>query len=386
MLLKSISLQNFRSYTKSEFSLSKDTTLIVGPNTSGKTNLIEAIYILATGKSFRTSDEVGLIHFGEDLARASGTLTSEEPILVTSEVSRRDSSEVEFGETDKHLEGEKNSSETYETLEVLITLQAKKYLVNGVSKRRVDFAGNLKVVLFSPTNLDIVIGSPSHRREFLNEVLEQVDREYRIATTDYSKALRQRNALLENVQKTGIRNEKRFEYWDELLISTGQLITKKREEFIAFINSERKDVFNLQITYDKSVISKDRLLQYKDAEVGAGVTLVGPHRDDFLIRMYANGNSANESELKDVKVFGSRGQQRLVVLQLKLLQLSFMEKTIAERPLLLLDDIFSELDESHINHVLKLISSQQTIITTTHREFIPEKFEKEAKVIELKLS
>lgn len=369
MFLKSIHLQNFRSYTKSEFSFSKDTTIVVGPNTLGKTNLIEAIYLLATGKSFKTSNELGLIRFGEELARVSGQ--------ITSEVARRDSSEVE-------------------TLEVLINIQTKKYLVNGVSKRRVDFAGNLKVVLFSPTDLDIVIGSPIHRREFLDGVLEQVDREYRIATADYVRALRQRNALLENVQKTGIRNDKRFEYWDELLISTGQLITARREDFIAFINNEKKDVFDSQITYDKSVISVERLLQYRDAEAGAGVTLVGPHRDDFWIRMYANPStslrtsSANESELKDIKMFGSRGQQRLVVLQLKLLQLSFMEKEIGERPLLLLDDIFSELDERHIVHVLekarlaaRQTKGQQSIITTTHKEFIPEKFEKEAKIIEL---
>lgn len=351
MILRQLSLQNFRSYTKSEFAFNTKTTLIVGPNTSGKTNLIEAISLLALGKSFRTDKDFQIILFEENVCRVKG----------------------EVGETDS----------TY--LEVVMSLepQSKKYLVNKVLKRRSDFASHLPIVLFFPSDLDIVVGSPGLRRNFLDFVLEQVDREYRHALLTYSKGLRQRNALLERAKETGKRDEKNFEYWDNLLIENGDIITKKREEFIEFVNASKKDIFNLILEYDKSLISKERLLQYKDAEVGAGVTLVGPHRDDICIRMYPNKISPNESESKEIRYYGSRGQQRLTILQLKLLQIEFVEKKLGQRPLLLLDDIFSELDEGHINLVLELIGKQQTIITTTHKEFVPKSLFEKMEVIEI---
>ncbi len=339
MILENIALQNFRSYTKSNFSFSPGTTVIVGPNTSGKTNFIEAIYLLATGKSFRAEKDVELIRFGEELGRVKGKIDDTE-------------------------------------LEVVLTTQLKKYLVNGVAKRRVDFVGNLTAVLFSPADLEIIIDSPGIRRNFLDQAIIQVDREYRQAHLIYTKAIRQRNALLQKAKETGIRNQKMFDYWDNLVILHGQIITNKREEFIAFINKSKKYVFELFITYDKSVISKERLLQYKDAEVGAGVTLVGPHRDDFLVFMDAD---------KEVKSFGSRGQQRLAVLQLKLLEMQHIEETTGKKPLLLLDDIFSELDNGHIQMVSQMIGKNQTILTTTHKEFVGNKFLKEASMIELEL-
>lgn len=355
MYLQKINLQNFRSYKKSSFAFSKDTNIIVGPNTSGKTNIIEAIFMLSRAKSFRSDKDSDLISLGKSFARVLGQGDAKlEVVLSTGELSGG-----RF---------------------------IKKFLVNGVSKRRVDFCSNLKTVLFNPEDLEIIIGSPSLRRNFLDEVLEQVDREYAFASISYSKALRQRNALLDKTREAlrlrsgqaGARNERQFEYWDELLIKNGQIIAEKRKQFIEFINNGKKEIIDFTVYYDKSEISKARLLQYKDAEVGAGVTLVGPHRDDFLIQMHAN-----KSEQMNVKHFGSRGQQRLVILQLKLLQIVFMEKSLGHRPLLLLDDIFSELDESHIQLVLEKIGSHQIIITTTHEEFIPNEVQKKAEIIEL---
>lgn len=343
MILKHLSLQNFRSYSKSEFEFGLGLTFIVGPNTSGKTNLIEAIFLLSTGKSFRAENYTQMIGFGNDLARVKGGV----------------------GDTE---------------LEVVIANEQKKYMVNGVSKRRVDFVGHLPCVLFSPLDIDIIVDSPGLRRDFLDFVLEQVDREYRLALTSYTKGLRQRNALLEKTQETGVRNEKQFEYWDQILIENGQAIAKERGEFIEFVNASQKDIFDFVMFYDKSIISKERLLQYKDAELASGVTLVGPHRDDFSVSMFNNKRQVTH----DIKFFGSRGQQRLTILQLKLLQLLFIENKLKEHPILLLDDIFSELDEGHIKLVLEFIQDQQTIITTTHREFVPEKVLSKTSVIELK--
>jgi DNA replication and repair protein RecF len=363
-VLKSISLHNFRNYKKSEFSFEK-TTLIVGPNTSGKSNLVEGIYLLSTGKSFRTDKDAQMLKFTEEVGRVKGVIMT--PSASHSTVS---SDRIGSGQLDE--------------LEVLITngqvnggSQYKKFLVNGVAKRRVDFAGKLLAVLFSPQDLEIIIESPSLRRNFLDEVLEQVDRDYRVAIIAYVKALRQRNALLEMARETGQRNEKQMEYWDNLVIENGNILTAKREEFVNFINSSTKDIFDCVVEYDKSLVSKERLAQYEREEVAAGVTLVGPHRDDFSVLMF---NGADKTA-HNIKFYGSRGQQRLAILQLKILQLLYIEKQLGERPLLLLDDIFSELDEGHIQLILEEIGKQQTIITTTHEEFIPKKLLKSMKII-----
>jgi DNA replication and repair protein RecF len=201
------------------------------------------------------------------------------------------------------------------------------------------------------------------------------------------RALRQRNALLERAQESGIRDEKNFAYWDSLLITNGQVVASRREEFISFINQKRKALFEFQAAYDKSEISVERLAQYKQAERGAGVTLVGPHRDDFFLfvekpKRLAQGKPSS-SEPENVKYFASRGQQRLVVLELKLSQIAYIEKQTGERPVLLLDDIFSELDESYTEKVLEIVNGQQSVITTTDEEFVGDSVFNALRVIEL---
>lgn len=357
MFLKSLSLSNFRNYEKSDFKFSKDIVLIVGPNTAGKTNLAESIFYLSTGRGSKAEKDADLIRFGENIARISGELEDKTELSVV--VSR----DLPAGRQENH---------TRETIR-------KKYLVNGVGKSRAGFAGNLVCVLFSPEDLDIIIGGPNLRRRLLDNLLEQVDRDYRNAAIVYTKALRQRNALLDRTRESGVRQEKLFEYWDNLLIDNGSVITKKREEFVQFINNFSKDIFDFIVYYDKSVVSAARLLQYKDAEVGAGVTLVGPHRDDLSFSMFNN----TRQTMHDIKSFGSRGQQRLTILQMKIIELSFIEKIIGQKPILILDDIFSELDAGHIKLVLDMLSGQQSIVTTTHKEFVDPKILKNADVIEL---
>lgn len=350
MQLTHLSLQNFRSYAKSSFTFSQDLTVIVGPNTAGKTNLLEAITLLAKGKTNRAEKDTQAVRFDSEIARVKGIV---------------DVTDLEVVLTNGVVAG--------------VAAPLRRFLVNGVPKRRVDFASHFSVVSFAPADLDIVIGSPSQRRAFLDDALEQVDRQYRIAHITYTKALRQRNALLDRAKETGQRFEQQFAYWDELLITHGQYISQSRETLIDYINDAAKDVFSLRLTYDHSKISKERLLQYKTAEAGSGVTLVGPHRDDMLIDMSV------AKEWRNVKAFGSRGQQRLAILQLKMLQLAFMEEKNAQRPLLLLDDIFSELDSGHIALVQSLLDKQQTIMTTTHKEFLDKKILNVAGVVELEV-
>ncbi|HSW47627.1 MAG TPA: DNA replication and repair protein RecF [Candidatus Saccharimonadales bacterium] len=346
MLLKHLTLQNFRNYTKSEFGFNSKTTIIIGPNAIGKSNILEAIYLLSTGKSFRTDRDKQLLKFGQNNCRIKGFLDDElEVVLVESATG----------------------------------FLQKKYLINGVSKRRADFAVKMPVVLFTPLDLDLVAGQPGVRRRFLDEVLMQTDSEYHQSLISYTKALRQRNALLEQVQETGSRDEERFSYWDDLLIKNGQSLSKKRAGLIEYINNRKKEIYDFDLEYDKSEISKDRLMQYKNAEVGAGVTLVGPHRDDVMI---TSQNKISKT-IDEVRYFGSRGQQRLVSLELKLAQIALIKEKTENEPLLLLDDVFSELDATNIGHVLNLMDIYQTIATTTHEEFIGKRDLKNTTVIEL---
>ncbi len=352
MLLEKLALQNFRSYPQKVFEFTTPITVIVGPNTAGKTNLVESIMLLALGKSFRAEKETEIIRFEQEVAWIKALV---------------------------------NHNSQIDTLEIMVANGTatggrftKKYLVNGVSRTRSNFIGFLPVVLFRPEELDIIVDGPSMRRNFLDDILEQADKNYRIAKGVYEKALRQRNALLDLAKETGMRREEQFQYWDNLLIANGNYLTQKRESFISFINNAKKDIIDFMITYDESTISQERLLQYKDAEIHAGMTLVGPQRDDFYIEM-----KDSIGRWHNVQHYGSRGQQRLVILQLKMLHINYTETVLSQKPLLVLDDIFSELDERHIQLVMKRIIGQQVIMTTTHKEFINMKILGECSVIEL---
>jgi len=348
MILKRLFLQNFRNYKKADFKFDNEVTIVVGKNASGKSNMVEGIFFLAMGKGRRAESDKYAVHFGENFCRLKGEL------------------DVEGEELQVLMEG--GSSDRLR----------KRFLVNGVGKRRVDFAGRLSVVLFTPVDIEIVIGQPGGRRRFLDEILEQVDYEYRQAVTMYGKVLRQRNALLERAREAGVKNRKLFDYWDELLIRNGKLITERRGDFIEYVNGLKKELFDFRLVYDKSEVSVERLRQYDQAEVGAGVTLVGPHRDDIKFSIFpvewdpaSQGNFQFSNNEQEVRSFASRGQQRLVVLELKLAQILFMRDRLGVPPLLLLDDIFSELDEDHIGHVLERVKRHQVIITTTHEDFVP---------------
>lgn len=353
MTLHHLQLQNFRNFSKKELKFSPDTTLTIGPNTSGKTNILEAIFLLATGKSFRAGVEKEMISSGKELAR---------------------------------IKGEIKDKEGKETLEIVLTIgqvageraAKKRYLINGVGKRMMDFVGKLRCVLFGPEDLEIIVNSPSIRRDYLNSVLEQVDRDYRRASLSYQKGLRQRNKLLEQIREEGRPRSVLF-FWDKLLVENGEIITQKRKEFIEFINEQPELFGKMRLNYDKSIISPERLARYEKQEIVAGVTLVGPHRDDFVV-----GIMNQKSRIRNLHIYGSRGEQRVAVFSLKLAELEFMAEKTEERPVLLLDDIFSELDHAYRKRLLEVIPKQQTIITTTDIHLVEPAYRKKIKIIELK--
>src|SRR3990167_4905077 len=187
MLLQSLSLQNFRSYAKATFDFPSNTTVIIGPNTAGKSNLMEAIFLLASGKSFRAEKKEMLIKFGREMARVKGKISQS---VILSEAKDLDSSAPPQNDIDLAV---MLTSGLVQAIKTPVT----RFLVNDVPKRRVDFAGILPAVLFAPSDLEVIIDGPSLRREFLNDVLEQVSLSYRQALVQYEKGLRQRNALLE---------------------------------------------------------------------------------------------------------------------------------------------------------------------------------------------
>jgi DNA replication and repair protein RecF len=324
MILTSLQLQNFRSYKKRSFAFDEATTLIIGNNGAGKSNLLEAVFLLATGKSFRARLDEEMILYGQNWGWATG-LVDEDKLAV-------------------------------------FLSRPKRFFVNDVGKRRMDFAGNLRCVLFRPEDIDLVLGSPSLRREYLDFVLEQADREYRRSNLSFQKGLRQRNKLLERI-RDGEADRHQLIFWDQLLVREGEIISRKREEFLEFVNLKLQGRA-LKLNYEPSRISPARLEQYKDNEVAAGKTLVGPHRDEFRFIVQRQGKLA-----KDLAIYGSRGEQRMAVFKVKQAELDYLGNAI-----LLLDDIFSELDHEHREEIFKLLGRQQTIITTSDEHLVPKRY------------
>jgi DNA replication and repair protein RecF len=336
-MIKALKLLTFRNFKAKTLEFSDKITTIVGPNATGKTNILESLYLLSSAKSFKAKIEEEMISYASDLARVKGKLISG---MILESVLTRGLIDIGASRPEK--------------------VTRKKLLVNGVPKRMIDFAGNFKTVLFGPWDMDLVTESPSIRRKFLDSVLSQVDREYRRNSLSYEKGLRQRNKLLFRIREEGVPRSQLL-FWNQLLIKNGNYISQKREEFIDFINSVgRLKTSDYTIEYDRSVISEGRLEQYKEEEIAAATTLVGPHRDDFI---FYDGK-------RNLASYGSRGEQRMGVLWLKIAELNFIEEKTSERPTLLLDDIFSELDHDHRDIVMELAQKQQTIITTADDHFL----------------
>ena len=338
-MIKKLVLQNFRNYGKKSFEFDPKTTLIVGPNAVGKTNILEAIYLLSTGKSFRAENERDVIKNGENVTNVQCAIDNEQSIEIIWDARSR---------------------------------FQKLYRINGVGKRQADFAGLLPVVLFAPSDIEIVADSPSTRRKYLDLVLSGAHKDYRLASRIYEKALRQRNRLLWRIREENLEKSQ-LEYWDELLITNGRIIHDRRKKFIDFLNQRKEDFFPVTLEYDHSVISKERLAKYAGEEIAAAVTLVGPHRDDFKVF----------SDNRIIKSFGSRGEQRMAVFTIKLGELEYIKSTVKETPILLLDDIFSELDHENRHRLLEVIPTQQTIMTTTDLHLVEKSHLKDFSLIKV---
>lgn len=347
MALTSLFLTNFRNHAKSRLQFGK-TTIIVGHNTAGKTNILEAINYLSLAKSFKAESEIDVIQLGAEFAKIEGLIHDGDDSVKLS---------ILFNNQKR--------------------ISPKKYLVNEVPRRAADFSSHFITVLFTPEDIDIIAGSPGSRRRYIDHILYKSHKKYRVASLIYDKALKHRNRMLHDIREGKKRYpQNEFDYWNNLLIENGAIITSFRDQFVSFVNENQKEIFQFEMEYDKSLVTHARFEKYYEAERGSGITLIGPQRDDFFFYYQGSKNPIRE--------YGSRGEQRLTLLQLKLFEIEYLRHHTEKSPTLLLDDIFSELDVRNIEKVFKLTPHQQTIITTTHEEFVPEKFkEGEIQLIEL---
>lgn len=342
MYLTGIWLQHFRSVEDFVWKLSPGRNVFVAPNGSGKSNLIEAIRLLSTGVSWRTRKTSELISWNQEVAQLQGR------------VQKAGDEEVVLEQTLTHgqLQGRRTAQRTYR--------------LNGVNRRQSSVVGELATVLFTPEEMEVFQAGPSARRRLLDEVLLQTDRQYRLSLKQYEQALRRRNKLILQLRDHEV-DRYDFFYWDQLLIEHGSYIHEKRREFLQWLSDRTGIRERYQLQYDHSVISEERLHQYAQAEVGAGHTLVGPHKDDLQILV------EREGQWRDITIFGSRGEQRLSLLWFKLQEVQWLQGKLSDKPVLLLDDVFSELDDENSHYLLDSTQDLQAIITTVPgQEVVPD--------------
>jgi len=348
-------LINFRNFLTKRIEFSPKLTVIIGPNGSGKSNILEAIGLLSAIKSTRVQTDYDLVKFGKTEAKIEGKIEGFEPKTLT----------INF--------------------QVIDELYVKKaYFIDSVKKRLIDLSDFLSLVVFGPSDLDLVTGSPSIRRHHLDSELASIDRNYWRAISSYNKVIVRRNRVLQRISE-GISKPAELDFWDERLLAHAKYISYKRQEFFEFLNfveptfaktssQTAKWLGDLSWVLKPSLVNEEKLSRNRGRDIAAGVTLSGPHRDDFQF-VYRS---------KNLEFFGSRGEQRMAVLALKLAELEFYNVKCQTRPILALDDIFSELDWEHRKAVLSIVEKQQTIITAAERESVPKELFKKAKVVELR--
>jgi DNA replication and repair protein RecF len=360
--IKSILIDHFRNYDSVYLNFDKKLNLIVGDNAQGKTNLLESIYVSGFAKSFRTIRDGEMVNFDAQMA------------YVKIEVEKKD-----------HY---------IETIEYRIQKNNKKtFLVNGVNITKIsDLLGTLNIILFYPDDLRLIKESPVERRKFLDRELSHMSKTYCGDIIEYHHILNQRNELLKRIQFNPELSDT-LEVWDEQLAEKGARVIIKRREFTAAIQPICAEIHakitsqkeNLKVKYVTSVGTgenygtiKSELIQAlsknRESDIRRGFTAYGPHRDDLDISI----NGIN------IKSFGSQGQQRTAALSLKLSEIEIVRSEVGEYPILLLDDVMSELDINRQQDLIYALSKVQTIITTTDVAALSDDYIKNSKTIPIK--
>ncbi len=355
MIIKSIELENFRNYENLSLVFEKGTNILYGDNAQGKTNVLEAIYVSSTTKSHKGSKDKEIINFEKEEAHIRTYLEKEG---------------MEY-KVDMHLRKSKS----------------KGIAINGQKiKKAAELLGLLNVVFFSPEDLNIIKNGPSERRRFMDMELCQLDKFYLYNLNQYNKIINQRNKLLKDFYNNPDLRDT-IHIWDSQLVSYGKKIIERREAFVKQLNEIIYEIHKnlsggkeeLFIKYEPDVTVNDfesKLAANQERDIRFKVTSVGPHRDDFSFLVNRNTSSLEEVKRLDIRKYGSQGQQRTAALSLKLSEIELVKKITNDIPVLLLDDVLSELDSNRQNYLLNSIGNIQTIITCTGLdEFINNRFE-----------
>lgn len=364
MYIKDLHLTNYRNYQDLQLSFADKVNVIIGENAQGKTNLMEAIYVLAFSKSYRTSRDKELVQWEQNYAKIKGTVFKR--------------------------------NQTF-PMEMQFSTKGKVAKLNHIEQRRLsDYIGALNVVMFAPEDLHLVKGSPQIRRRFIDMEIGQIQPVYIYHLGQYQKIVKQRNHLLKNLQRRQTNDRTMLEVLTEQLIEHAAIIVEKRFVFLDLLRKWAipihqgisHDKERLTITYFSSIDVSETAEREKiktsyqsafmnnmDKEIERGSTLFGPHRDDLLF--FVND--------KDVQTYGSQGQQRTTALSLKLAEIELIKSEVGEYPILLLDDVLSELDHYRQSHLLHTIQGKvQTFVSTTSVSDIQHETIQQAELFEVK--
>jgi DNA replication and repair protein RecF len=340
-MFTALRLQHFRSYDDFAVDLAAGVNIVVGPNASGKTNMLEALLLLCRAHSYRARDS-DMVQFGEDWARLDGIREDQSRTLKLQKVNER------FGKT---------------------------FELDGVQTKRLKFEQKLPVVLFEPEHMRLLTGSPRLRRDFLDTLLEQLYADFGALRRSYERALLQRNTLLKTRQ---LKRDHLF-VWNVRLSQLGAQLVNHRRELIDQLNKQLPTVYGaiaqrktrVELQYHATITVHDyasallrALERSSDLDRQRGFTVVGPHRDDFTVNLAGH----------DAATSASRGETRTLVLSIKLLELARLQEMHTKKPLLLLDDVFSELDGARRQALTREVRDIQTIITTTDADLVVRYF------------
>lgn len=335
---------NFRNYESLDLKFSEGTNIFYGDNAQGKTNILESLYLISTTKSHRGTGDRDLIRFGQDEAHIRSIILKKE---------------IDY-QVDMHLR----------------KMRSKGIAVNGQRLRKASqLIGLLHIVFFSPEDLSIVKNGPAERRRFMDMELCQLDASYLHDLNHYNKVVEQRNKLLKEISQFPQLADT-LDVWDEQLVSYGTRIIDRRKQFIGDLSQIVREIHeklsggreSLLITYEpntESTLLADKIRSARERDIYQKMTTAGPHRDDFS---FADGDI-------DLRKFGSQGQQRTCALSLKLSEIRLVTEMIGDKPVLMLDDVLSELDSRRQNYLMSTIGGIQTFITCTGLdEFVNNRF------------
>jgi len=360
MHIERLALRNYRNYVSLDLNFSPKINVLIGENAQGKTNIMEAIYVLSMSKSHRTSNDRELIRWDQEYGKIEGDI------------------QRKYGKL---------------PLELVISKSGKRARVNHLEQKRLSlYIGQLNVVMFAPEDLNIVKGSPQVRRRFLDMEIGQISSVYLHDLLIFQKVLKQRNAILKANRGKLDFTDVMFDVYTEQYIQIAVQIIRKRFYFMELLQKWAEPIHKgisrgmetLKVSYgtlkgiesgqtkeEMESILEQKLLEVRKRELERGVTLLGPHRDD--LHFFVNGYN--------IQTYGSQGQQRTTALSLKLAEIELVKQEIGEAPVLLLDDVLSELDDYRQSHLLNTIQGEvQTFITTTNIAGIDHKTIQQANI------